>query len=282
MADEDHLQLLKNLPLFGSLMHDDLEALSKRLEHCTFDAGAVIFRQGDEGGRLYIIEDGEVEISYGEDKGTVTLATLFAGQYFGELSLLDGEPRSATATAVKACKLVALDREDFVEFLTKDPDAALLILAETADRMRQTNALFSRQVSRNVLEEAEERVTFGQYIADRVASFGGSWTFIGLFSLVMAIWMTANELHGVTFDPFPFILLNLVLSTLAALQAPVIMMSQNRQASKDKLLAQNDYQVNLKSEIGIESLLKGQAELRARLALLERRQGPNSLRNHSS
>ncbi len=270
--DGEHIELLKKLQLFESLAADDLEALSSRLEHQPFDAGAVVFHQGDEGGRLYIIEEGAVEISYADGKDSVTLTTLFPGQYFGELSLLDGEPRSATATAIRPSTLLALDRDDFVEFLRSDPEAALLILGETAERMRQTNAMFQRQVSRNVLAEAEERLTFGQYVADRVASFGGSWTFIGIFSMLMAIWMTANELRGIRFDPYPFILLNLVLSTLAALQAPIIMMSQNRQATKDKLLAQNDYQVNLKSEIGIETLLQGQSEILARLALVQKRE----------
>ena len=110
----------------------------------------------------------------------------------------------------------------------------------------------------------------GQRIADRVAAFGGSWPFIFVFAAVMAIWMSLNILRLASFDPYPFILLNLVLSTVAALQAPVIMMSQNRQASKDKLLAENDYQVNLKAEMEIAALLRGHAELLARLALLER------------
>ncbi len=273
---DNHIELLKKLQLFESLAADDLEALSARLEHQQFEPGQVVFRQGEEGGPLYVIEDGAVEISYGDGNDAVTLTTLFPGQYFGELSLLDGEPRSATATAVRPSTLLALDRDDFVEFLKSDPEAALLILGETAERMRQTNAMFQRQVSRNVLAEAEERLTVGQYVADRVAAFGGSWPFIGIFALLMAAWMTVNEFRGVRFDPYPFILLNLVLSTLAALQAPIIMMSQNRQAAKDKLLAQNDYQVNLKSEIGIETLLKGQSEIVARLALVQKPQGPSS------
>jgi len=138
--------------------------------------------------------------------------------------------------------------------------------------LRQTNALFSRQVSKNVLEEEEENLSLGARIADRVASFGGSWTFIGIFSFLMACWMSGNAIAGEkqAFDPFPFILLNLALSTVAALQAPVIMMSQNRQAAKDKALAFNDFQVNLKNETGIDTLLKGQAEVCARLTMIER------------
>jgi len=264
-------ELLGNITLFESLTDDDLSTLSKRLTSADYAEGDVIFNQGDEGSALFVIEQGAVEIWYGEGKARVCLASLFAGQYFGELSLFDGSPRSATATAVKPSHLVRLDRKDMVDFVDKNPAAALRIIAEMSERMRQTNELMSRQVSRNVLEEAEEQLTFGQRVADRVAAFGGSWPFIILFGSIMVLWMGSNiALLRKPFDPYPFILLNLALSTVAALQAPIIMMSQNRQASKDKLLAENDYQVNLKAEMEIEALLRGQAELLARVALLER------------
>jgi uncharacterized membrane protein len=269
-ASTSRQELLANIPLFESLTPEDLEALSRRLEQTEFASGDVIFHQGDEGSSLFIIEDGAVEISYGEGRGRVVLATLFTGQYFGELSLFDGAPRSATATAAKRSRLIRLDRDDLVDFVNKNPSAALRIIAEMSERLRQTNELMSRQVSRNVLEEEEEHLTFGQRVADRVATFGGSWPFIFLFAAIMTLWMAINVLRWAGFDPYPFILLNLVLSTLAALQAPVIMMSQNRQSSKDKLLAENDYQVNLKAEMEISALLRGHAELLARLALLER------------
>jgi CRP/FNR family transcriptional regulator, cyclic AMP receptor protein len=262
--------LLGNIPLFESLTPEDLKALSRRLEMAEYPEGAMIFKQGDEGAALFIIEEGAVEISYGDGKAKVLLAHLFAGQYFGELSVFDNAPRSATATATRDSRLVRLDRDDLVDFVNKNPSAALRIIAEMSERLRQTNELMSRQVSRNVLEEAEEQLTFGQRIADRVAKFGGSWPFIGLFAAVMFVWMGVNIVNLAKFDPYPFILLNLALSTIAAIQAPIIMMSQNRQASKDKLLAENDYQVNLKAEMEIGAMMRGQAELLARLALLER------------
>jgi uncharacterized membrane protein len=263
-------ELLANIPIFESLTEEDLATLSNRLEESDYDEGDVIFNQGDEGSSLFIIEDGGVEISYGEGKGKVRLATLFTSQYFGELSLFDGAPRSATATALKHSRLIRLDRADLVDFVNKNPGAALRIIAEMSERLRQTNELMSRQVSRNVLEEAEERLTFGQRIADKVAAFGGSWPFIFTFGGIMAVWMGVNIIALAHFDPYPFILLNLALSTVAALQAPVIMMSQNRQSTKDKLLAEQDYQVNLKAEMEIEALLRGQAELLARVSYVER------------
>jgi Predicted membrane protein len=262
-------ELLANIPLFESLTAEDLDGLTIRLEESHYEPGEVIFRQGDDGSSLFIIEEGAVDIAFGEGAGNVVLATLFNGQYFGELSLFDGAPRSATATATKHTHVIRLDRKDLVEFVHKNPAAALRIIEEMGDRLRQTNELMSRQVSRNVLEEQEENLTFGQRIADRVAKFGGSWPFIVIFSVIMTVWMTINVARFAKFDPYPFILLNLALSSVAALQAPIIMMSQNRQSSKDKLLAENDYQVNLKAEMEIAALLRGQSELLARLAVVE-------------
>jgi uncharacterized membrane protein len=273
----EHATLLASIPLFESMSRADVDALASQLEQRTCKKDEVVFRQGDAGDRLFIIHDGAVVISRGEGRARVDLTTLSNGQYFGELSLFDGGPRSATATARRDTTLLVLERREFQEFLEKTPKAAPAIMAEMASRMRQTNELMARQVSPNVLEEADEKLSFGERIADQVAAFGGSWPFIGFFSLVMAVWMTWNVMrHDGGFDPYPFILLNLVLSTLAALQAPVIMMSQNRQAAKDKLLAENDYLVNLKSEMGIHQLLEGQSELLARVALLERASGPRS------
>jgi CRP/FNR family cyclic AMP-dependent transcriptional regulator len=276
-SDPQHEALLARIPLFESLTRDDIVALSTRVEEIIYEEGAVIFGQGETGSSLFVIEDGEVQISHGEGKTRIVLANLFPGQYFGELSLFDGAPRSATATATKKSGVIRLDRDDLVDYVNKNPAAALRIIAEMGDRLRQTNELMSRQVSRNVLEEAEERSTVGQRISDRVAAFGGSWPFIIIFAVVMGLWMGVNIIGLTKFDPYPFIFLNLVLSTVAAIQAPIIMMSQNRQAAKDKLLAENDYQVNRKAELEISALLRGQAEILARLAVMERGSQKKSL-----
>src|SRR5262249_33796814 len=229
-----------------------------------------VFSHGDAGTTMYVIVEGAVEVAIQQSKRKLVLATMFPGQYFGELSLLDGGHRSATVRTVKPTVVLALEREDFAEFVISRPHSALRILAEMGERMRQTNELMSRQVSRNVEEEVEERLTFGQRVADQVASFGGSWGFIFVFMGIMGLWMAINAVRPIAWDIYPYILLNLCLSTIAALQAPVIMMSQNRQAAKDKLLAQNDFQVNLKNELGIEAILRGQQEIMQRLTLLER------------
>jgi len=175
--------------------------------------------------------------------------------------------------ASRPTQLLALDRDDFVEFIKKRPDAALAIMHEVGERMRATNELMTRTVTRNVLEEEDQKLTFGERIADMVASFGGSWPFIFMFGGFMLVWMVWNSLLSapLAFDPLPFMFLNLFLSTLAALQAPIIMMSQNRQSTKDKALAVNDFQVNLKNETSIDKILRTQGEVLQRLAALEQR-----------
>lgn len=270
----DRVELLRNIPLFESLGEDDLAALVARLREGRVEAGATVFAQGDEGDAMYLIEEGSIDIVAGTGKQRVTLASLFKQQYFGELSLLDGAPRSAMAIASRETVLLALDRDDFVDFIKRRPEAALSIMHEIGERMRATNEAMTRTVTRNVLEEEEGKLSVGSRVADKVASFGGSWPFIFLFGGFMSVWMLWNSLSGsMAFDPLPFMFLNLFLSTIAALQAPVIMMSQNRQSSKDKALAVNNFQVNLKNEVAIDRILRGQSELVQRLSALEQRLG---------
>jgi CRP/FNR family transcriptional regulator, cyclic AMP receptor protein len=272
----DHPHLLSQIPLFESMEEADLAVLANKLSSKSFAEGDVIFAQGDEGDTMYLIEEGAVDIVAGSGSQRVTLASLFNGQYFGELSLLDAAPRSAAAVAARQTLTLVLEREDFVEFVRRRPEASLSIMHELAERMRATNELMTRTVSRNVFEEDEENISLGDKVADQVAAFGGSWPFIFIFGSFMVVWMTWNSVTSgkLAFDPLPFMFLNLFLSTIAALQAPVIMMSQNRQSSKDKALAVNDYQVNLKNEVSIEKMLRSQNELVQRLAHVERMLGP--------
>ena len=272
-SDMDRIELLQTIPLFESLERDDLTVLANRLREVAVEAGQTVFAQGDEGDSMYVIETGAVDIIAGSGKQKVTVASLFKQQYFGELSLLDGAPRSATAIANRATQLLALDRDDFVEFIKRRPDAALSIMHEVGERIRATNELMTRTVTRNVLEEEDKKLTMGERVADAVAAFGGSWPFIFIFGGFMMAWMLWNSIlkEPIAFDPLPFMFLNLFLSTLAALQAPIIMMSQNRQATKDKALAVNDFQVNLKNEVAIDRILRSQGEVLQRLAALEQR-----------
>jgi uncharacterized membrane protein len=267
----DRIELLQSIPLFESLDAEALSALANKLRTETYDANAPVFAQGEQGDAMYLIEDGAIDIVAGTVKQQVVLTSLFKQQYFGELSLLDGAPRSASAVATRATTLLALERDDFVEFIKHRPHAALSIMHEVGERIRATNELMTRTVARNVYEEEEEKLTIGQRVADIVAAFGGSWPFIFIFSGFMAVWMLWNSIMKppLAYDPLPFMFLNLFLSTIAALQAPIIMMSQNRQSTKDKALSLNMYQVNLKQEVSLDKLLRGQAEMMQRVVQLE-------------
>jgi uncharacterized membrane protein len=265
----DHAELLATVPLFETLTHEHHLELAEGLEDKRLEQGQAVFQQGDEGGEMYIVVDGGVDILVGSGPSAITVASLFAGQYFGELSLFDGMPRSATAVATKPTRLLALDRDDLTRFVAAHPEGALIILREMSNRMRKTNELMSSQVSKNVIEHFDEHLSLADRVADKVASFGGSWTFIASFVGLLATWLVLNLI--LPYDRPGFMLLNLILAVIAAGQAPIIMMSQNRQETKAKALAENDYQVNLKNEIGIAALVKSQAESLQRLAQLEKK-----------
>ena len=200
-----------------------------------------------------------------EDVEPVTLAELKPGEFFGELAVLDRGPRSAKATALVDTQLHRLSSDDFQQFLLHHPEASIDVIGEIGARIRQANTLVTKRVTRNINVEMEGKATLGERVADRVASFGGSWTFILIYLTCLAFWMALNSAIlirqgrgeiGAQFDPYPYILLNLMLSMTAALQAPIIMMSQNRAANKDRLAAEQDFKVNLKSELILEELMR--------------------------
>jgi uncharacterized membrane protein len=254
------------LPLYQSLNEAEIAELNMLLEDVRFEAGAPIFHQHDPGDAAYIIREGRVRIwTHDEDAREVTLAYLGPNEFFGELAVLDGGERSASATAEEESVLGRLSKERMQEFLISHPQAALVMIQEIGKRLRQTNKLVTQRITRNVNVEMDEKMTFGQRVADKVASFGGSWTFIGIYSAFLLAWMISNTFllsrigrgdDGAQFDPYPYILLNLMLSMTAALQAPIIMMSQNRAGEKDRLAAENDFRVNLKSELMLEELTR--------------------------
>jgi CRP/FNR family cyclic AMP-dependent transcriptional regulator len=248
--------ILAEIPMFELLDENERKSLAALLEPVSFTKGEAIFGFGDAGDSVYIIHRGRVQVWVENNEGNkIVLAENEPGELFGEISLLDGGPRTANAIAVEDTDAFVLDRDQLLRFVTNNPHAAIDLLTVMGRRLRATDELLRTQVSRNLNEEEEEMLTFGQRIADQVAVFGGSWTFIISFGVFLAVWMAFNVWLGKrAFDEYPFILLNLCLSTLAALQAPVIMMSQNRQASKDRLKADLDYEVNLKAELEVAQL----------------------------
>src|SRR2546421_606926 len=254
---------MAELPLYQSLSTEEIAELNARLEEVSYNEGETIFHQNDPGDAAYIIREGSVRIwTHDEDAREVTLARLGPHDFFGELAVLDGGPRSASATADEYTVVGYLSKERMQEFLLAHPQAALVMIQEIGRRLRQTNQLVTQRVTRNINVEMDEKMTIGQRVADKVASFGGSWTFIFIYSGFLLVWIAINtfvlaRMSGdKQFDPYPYILLNLMLSMTAALQAPIIMMSQNRSGEKDRLAAENDFRVNLKSELMLEELTR--------------------------
>ena len=249
-------EMLAEVPLFETMDESERDSLCQLLEQKQYSMGATIFHAGDVGDSFYIVRSGTVQIYIENFEGAkIILRESLPGDVFGDVSMFDGGPRTATAVATEDSELLLLDKEGLLSLVKKHPHAALDLLSVMGKRLRSTNELLRTQVSRNLNVEEEDRMTFGERIADKVASFGGSWTFIISFAFTMAAYMTLNVVLGKrAWDEYPFILLNLMLSTLAALQAPVIMMSQNRQSSKDRLKADLDYEVNLKAELEVAQL----------------------------
>jgi uncharacterized membrane protein len=275
----DAAEMLAAIPLFDDLSPEDVRDLAEHIKPQRFGAGANIVKQGEAGDSMFVVKEGVVRV-YLNGVGAapdVTLREVTVGQYFGEFSLFDDKPRSAGAAAVTECELLELERDTLHEHILKRPRIAIAILAEMSERLRETNTLLSQRAAQDVNKVIEARLTFGDRVADRVAEVAGSWAFILSFIGVLIGWCVFNTMaiskvmtHKEPFDPFPYIFFNLILSIVAALQGPVIMMSQNRQSLKDRAQAETDFKVNLKNEIGIETLQRGILEVKAHLTLLER------------
>jgi len=264
----DATELLHSIPLFEGLGDDDLLALSNALGHRHFDAGEMIFAQGDRGSAMYIVESGDVNIHLpGESSRRISLKDISRGEYFGELALFDDKPRSASALATTPAVLLELQRETLENYLDRRPRTAMAILRTMSERLRETNTMLSARAAKNVDEEIERNLSFSDRLADSVAELNGSWTFIAFLLVFAAIWCVVNTalLNQSPFDPYPYQLFNLALAILVGLQGPLIVMSQNRQALKDRARAETDFKVNLKNEVNIETLLRELSEMRAEL-----------------
>ncbi len=252
-----NVTMIAQAPIFGLLDEEERETLSRMMHNREFKQGQALFEYGDPGTEIFIVHKGRVEIYLEDCEGQkIVLGENEPGDVVGELSFLDGGNRTATAVAIEDTQTLSLDRGRLLEFIDQHPHAALDLLTVVGRRLRATNELLRTQVSRNVNVEAEERSTVAERVADKVAAFGGSWTFILIFSVAMLVWVVLNStaLLRDHFDPYPYILLNLFLSMVAAVQAPIIMMSQNRQSTKDRIKADLDYQINLKAELEVAQL----------------------------
>src|SRR5678815_3641012 len=252
------LEALRSVPLFASLDDDAARELRSLLSDKRVPQNTRLFRQGDKGDAMYLIESGRVRISIrDEEEQEVILAELAQGDFFGEMSIIDGRQRSADANVIDDAQLAILSREAFLMFVRSNPDVALEMLSALTDRLRRTDELLRSRVSRNVNEEQAARLTVADRAADMIAEFGGSWKFIIVSIVLIIFWIIFNTFILIRgFDPAPYQMLNLTLAVIAGMQAPIIMMSQNRQGGKDRLRADLDYRVNLKNELSLAEVLR--------------------------
>ena len=249
--------LFNEVPLFQLLDADERRVLAEQVSMSKFKKGAVVYKAGDPGGLAYLVQKGTVHVTIQDaNKENIIVDIADDGGLIGISSLLAGEKHQTTAIAIEETTAIEIDRNDITILLKAKPLAGLDMMTIIEKQLRTAHELMRTRVTRNVNEEIDEQETFGEKLADGVARFGGSWGFVIAFGVILLVYVMINTNIQKPWDPYPFILLNLFLSMLAAIQAPVIMMSQNRQDSKDRLRSELDYRVNLKAEVEIEELLQ--------------------------
>lgn len=249
---------LKRVPLFALLDEDETAVLASQVELKRYATRQRIYKMGEPGGRAYVLVSGKVRLNtVDEDGQEVLVDEPGTGEFFGLASMLDGTPHQTSATALEETACVEVDRDDIAVLLQRKPLAGLDMLTVVGRHFHTAHHLVRVRSLRNPNEVIEEKVTPGERIADSVARFGGSWAFIITFLVVLVVYTCVQVALGRTaWDPYPFILLNLILSMLAAIQAPVIMMSQNRQDKKDRLRSELDFDVNRRAEAEIQGLAR--------------------------
>jgi uncharacterized membrane protein len=249
-------EILKQVPLFALLDEDETAVLAGQVELKKFVPRQRIYKMGDPGGRAYVIVSGAVRVTtVDQDHQELVVDEPARGEFFGFASMLEQTPHQTNAIALEETVCVEVDRDDISVLLQRKPHAGMDMLTVLGRQFHASQQLVRVRSTRNPNEVIEKESTFGERVADSVAGFGGSWTFIIAFGVVLCIYTSINSIwRRSAWDPYPFILLNLFLSMLAAIQAPVIMMSQNRQDTKDRLRGELDYDVNRRSEVEIQGL----------------------------
>jgi CRP/FNR family transcriptional regulator, cyclic AMP receptor protein len=247
---------LRQIPLFALLDDDEMAVLAAQVEIKKFAARQRIYKIGEPGKHAYVMMTGLVQVTtVDQDHQEVLVDEPRHGDFFGFASMLEDSPHQTTALATEETTCLEVSRDDIAALLQQKPMAGMDMLTVVSRQFHASQALVRIRAGRNSNDVIEEEMSFGDRIADGVARFGGSWTFIILFGIVLLIYTaTNNALRGNAWDPYPYILLNLFLSMLAAIQAPVIMMSQNRQDTKDRVRGELDYDVNVRAESEIQAL----------------------------
>jgi CRP/FNR family transcriptional regulator, cyclic AMP receptor protein len=251
-------KILSEVPFFALLDEEELAVLAAQVDLTKFSPRQRIYRMGDPGGRAYVMVSGVVRVTtVDEDQQDVIVDEPAAGEFFGFASMLDNSPHQTNAVALDETVCVEVDRDDIETLIQRRPHAAMDMLSVLGRQIHAAQQLVRVRAARNPNEIIEQEATFGERVADAVAGFGGSWTFIISFLSGLAVYSAVNVVLGRrAWDPYPFILLNLMLSMLAALQAPVIMMSQNRQDTKDRLRGELDFAVNRRAEAEVQELAR--------------------------
>jgi uncharacterized membrane protein len=248
--------VLRAVPLFSLLDDDETAVLAAQVELKSFAARERIYKQGARDGQAYVVISGRVRVTtVDEDQQEVLVEEPAAGEFFGFASMLEETAHQTNATAAEETSCLQVSRDDIAALLQSKPHAGMDLLTTLGRQIHATQGLVRTRAARNPNDLIEETETTGERIADNVARFGGSWVFIIFFGSVMVVYTAINIVLGTrAWDPYPFILLNLFLSMLAAIQAPVIMMSQNRQDKKDRLRGELDYDVNRRAAADIQGL----------------------------
>jgi uncharacterized membrane protein len=249
-------EILRNVPFFALLDDEETAILAAQVEMRKFALRQRIYKIGEPSGRAYVLVSGGIRVTtVDEDHQEVVVDEPKAGEFFGFASMLDQTPHQTDAIALEESVCIEVDRHDIAVLLERKPHSGMDMLAVLGRQFHAAQQLVRLRSTRNPNEVIEKEATFGERIADAVARFGGSWSFIILFAIVLLVYSSANIFLGRrAWDPYPFILLNLFLSMLAAIQAPVIMMSQNRQDTKDRLRGELDFDVNRRAESEIQGL----------------------------
>ena len=278
-----HAEALAEVPLFSLLDDQERAALAERVDLVMVPAGKLVFSYGDPGDSMYVVRSGAVEISFTNDTGDkIILETARAGDFFGEMSLLDGASRMASARVVEDLEALVVDRSDLDELVRVKPQAALDLLTATGKRLRETNRLLRHTASRNVNEDVEDHRTRVMKAADWISAFSGSMTFLFIHLAIFFAWIVLNvrpldhtAIGG--FDPYPFGLLTMAVSLEAIVLSVFVLLSQNRQAERDRRRNDIEFDINLKAELQIANMhLKfdeQHTEVLARLDRVEKRLG---------
>jgi uncharacterized membrane protein len=250
--------ILRSVPLFALLDDDETAVLAAQVEIKHFAARERIYKKGDLGGQAYVMLSGKVRVTtVDEDQQEVVVDEPASGEFFGFASMLEQTPHQTSAIALEETSCLEVSRDDIAVLLERKPHAGMDLLTTLGRQFHAAQELVRMRATRNPNELIEKEATVGERVADQVARFGGSWTFIISFGVLMIVYTSINIiLRGNAWDPYPFILLNLFLSMLAAIQAPVIMMSQNRQDNKDRLRGELDFDVNRRAASDIQGLAR--------------------------